>query len=175
MKEDVMMEFIDVISQRYSVRGYLDKEVENEKLEYVLKAATIAPTGVNYQPFKVYVIDTKKYKEELSRIYGAKWFVEAPYVLCVVALKDKAWTRPWDGKNIADIDATIVMDHMILAAQDVGLGTCYIGAFKKYEAHKFLNLEENEEPILFTPLGYGNAEPRETPRKELDEFVVYMD
>ena len=158
-----MMEFIDVITERYSVRGYLDKEVEKEKLEYVLKAATLAPTGVNYQPFKVYVIDTKKYREELSKIYGASWFVEAPYVLCVVALKDKAWTRPWDGKNIADIDATIVMDHMILAAQDVGLGTCYIGAFKKYEAHKCLNWAENEEAVLFTPLGYGTAEPRETP------------
>lgn len=169
------MEFIDVIKQRYSVRGYLDKEVEKEKLDYVLEAATIAPTGVNNQPFKVYVIDTKKYREELSAIYGAKWFVEAPYVLAVVALKDKAWTRPWDGKNIADIDATIVMDHIILAATDVGLGTCYIGAFKKYEAHNFLKLDENEEVVLFTPLGYGNAEPRETPRKELDEFVVYID
>ena len=71
------MEFIDVINERYSVRGYLDKEVEKEKLEYVLKAATIAPTGVNAQAFKVYVIDTKKYKDELSEIYAAKWFVEA--------------------------------------------------------------------------------------------------
>lgn len=169
------MEFIDVINERYSVRGYLDKEVEKEKLDYVLKAATIAPTGVNYQPFKVYVIETEKHKDELSKIYAASWFVEAPYVLAVVALKDQAWTRPWDQKNIADIDATIVMDHMILAATDVGLGTCYIGAFKKYEAHKFLDLDENEEVVLFTPLGYGNAEPRETPRKELDDFVVYMD
>ena len=175
MMEEDKMEFIDVINERYSVRGYLDKPVEDEKLEYVLKAASIAPTGINAQAFKVYVIDAKKYKEDLSKIYGAKWFTEAPYVLCVVAIMDKAWTRPWDGRNIADIDATIVMDHMILAAQDVGLGTCYIGAFKKYEAHKFLNLKENEEPILFTPLGYGNAEPRDTPRKELDEFVVYID
>lgn len=175
MREEDTMEFIDVITERYSVRGYLDKEVEKEKLEYVLKAATIAPTGVNAQPFKVFVIDTKKHKEALSKIYGAKWFVEAPYVLCVVAIIDQAWTRPWDKKNIADIDATIVMDHMILAAQDVGLGTCYIGAFKKQEAHRFLNLDENEEAVLFTPLGYPNAEPRETPRKELDEFVVYID
>ena len=169
------MEFIDVIQKRYSVRGYLDKEVEQEKLEYVLKAATIAPTGVNAQAFKVYVIDTKKHKDELTQIYGAKWFVEAPYVLCVVAIKNQSWTRPWDMKNIADIDATIVMDHMILAATDVGLGTCYIGAFKKNKAHNFLKLEENEEAILFTPLGYSNAEPRETPRKELEEFVTYID
>ena len=169
------MEFLDVIKKRYSVRGYLDKEVEKEKIEYVLNAATIAPTGVNAQPFKVFVIDAKKYKQELSEIYAAKWFVEAPYVIAVVALRDKAWTRPWDGKNIADIDATIVMDHIILAATDVGLGTCYIGAFKKNKAYEFLNLDENEEAVLFTPLGYPNAEPRDTPRKELDEFVVYID
>ena len=169
------MEFKDVIHERYSVRGYMDKEVEQEKLEYVLKAATLAPTGVNNQPFKVYVIDTKKYGDELSEIYGAKWFIEAPYVLCVVAQTDKAWVRPWDGKNISDIDATIVMDHIILAATDVGLGTCYIAAFKADKTKEFLKLEDNEEPVLFTPLGYGNAEPRDTPRKELDEFVVYMD
>lgn len=169
------MEFIDVINERYSVRGYLDKEVEQEKLEYVLKTATIAPTGVNNQPFKVYVINAKKYKDELSKIYSAEWFVEAPYVLAVVALRNESWVRPWDSKNISDIDATIVMDHIILAATDVGLGTCYIGAFKKYRAHQFLELDENEEVVLFTPLGYANAEPRETPRKELDEFVVYKD
>lgn len=168
------MEFVDVINKRYSVRGYLDKEVEKEKLEYVLKAATLAPTGVNNQPFKVYVIDTKKNKEALREIYAAEWFVEAPYVLCVVGLVDKAWLRPWDRKNIVDIDATIVMDHIILAATDVGLGTCYIAAFKPDKAKRFLNLDENEVPVLFTPLGYGNAEPRDTPRKELDEFVEYI-
>lgn len=168
------MDFDDVINKRYSVRRYLDKEVEDEKLEYVLKAVTIAPTGVNNQPFKVFVIDTKKNKESLSEIYGAKWFVEAPYVLCVVANVDEAWTRPWDGKNIADIDATIVMDHIILAATNVGLGTCYIAAFKADKAREFLNLNDNEVPILFTPLGYGNAEPRDTPRKEIDEFVEYI-
>jgi nitroreductase len=175
MLEENKMEFKDVITERYSVRGYLDKEVEQEKLEYVLNAATLAPTGVNNQPFKVYVIDTKKHGEELAEIYAAEWFTQAPYVLCVVAQKDKAWTRPWDGKNIADIDATIVMDHIILAATDVGLGTCYIAAFKADKASEFLNLDDNEEPVLFTPLGYGNAEPRDTPRKKLDEFVVYMD
>ena len=79
------MDFDEVINARYSVRGYLDKEVEKEKLDYVLKAATLAPTGVNYQPFKVYVIDTKKnclvgchmigsYTSEM--IYGAALMIE---------------------------------------------------------------------------------------------------
>ena len=119
------------------------------------------------------MIETKNNKEALSEIYGAEWFVEAPYVLCVVANKDAAWTRPWDGKNIADIDATIVMDHIILAATDLGLGTCYIAAFKADIAKEFLELEDNWEPVLFTPIGYGNAEPRDTPRKPIGELVVY--
>ena len=167
------MDFDEVINKRYSVRGYLDKDVEKEKLDYVLKAATIAPTGVNYQPFKVYVIDTKKNKEALSEIYSAKWFTQAPYVLCVVAQTDKSWVRKWDNKNISDIDATIVMDHIILAATNVGLGTCYIAAFKPDKAREFLALDDEWEPVLFTPLGYGNAEPRDTPRKAIEELVIY--
>jgi nitroreductase len=167
------MKFFDVIKNRYSVRGYTQKEVEKEKLDKILEAATIAPTGVNYQPFKVFVIDTKKHEESLKRIYSAPWFVEAPYVLCVVVDKSKAWKRPWDGKDISDIDATIVMDHIILAATALGLGTCYIAAFKKYETVKLLDLDEEYEPVLFTPLGYPNAERAERPRKPIDELVVY--
>ena len=66
--EVIKMDFDDVINKRYSVRGYLDKDVEQEKLDYVLNAATLAPTGVNYQPFKVYVIDTKKHEEKLREV-----------------------------------------------------------------------------------------------------------
>ena len=66
------------------------------------------------------------------------------------------------------------MDHIILAATSVGLGTCYIAAFKPDKAREFLQLKDSEEPVLFTPLGYGNAEPRDTPRKEIDEFTVYL-
>ena len=87
------MEFFDVIEQRYSMRGFEDKEVEQEKLDMILKAAQLAPTGVNFQPFKVIVIDTKTYKEELKGIYSPDWFTQAPIVLCVVASKEKAWTR----------------------------------------------------------------------------------
>ena len=78
-----------------------------------------------------------------------------------------------DGWNIAEIDATIVMTHMILAATDQGLDTCFIGAFNPDEAVKFLDLDDEWIPVLFTPLGYGNAGPRDTPRKSLDELVIY--
>lgn len=169
------MEFSEVIEKRYSVRGYLDKKVEKEKLEYVLKAATLAPTGINAQPFKIYVINTYKHKDQLKEIYSAEWFTQAPLVLCIVADKTQSWIRPWDDFNIYQIDATIVMDHMILAATDVGLGTCFIAAFKADKTSEFLNLPDTEIPILYTPLGYGNCKPKDTPRKSLDKLVKYID
>ncbi len=169
------MDFFETIEKRYSTRGFKDKPVEKEKLDKILEAARRAPTGVNYQPFKIIIIDTKKNKELLQKIYPQPWFVEAPIVICIAASHKDAWTRPWDGKNIADIDATIVMDHIILAATALGLGTCYIGAFKPYAALELLDYDETLEPILFTPLGYSDAEPseRNNVRKDIEELVIY--
>lgn len=169
------MEFSELIEKRYSVRGYKNQTIEKEKLDKVLEAGILAPTGVNSQAFKIYVIDTKKHKEALKKIYPQSWFVEAPIVLCLAMAPAKCWTRPWDGKNISDIDAGIVMDHMILAACNLGLGTCFIGAFKKYAAVDLLDLDEEYEPVLFTPLGYPNDEGRNTTRKSVDELIVYKD
>lgn len=168
------MSVLETIEKRYSVRGYKDQPVEDEKLEKILKAAQLAPTGVNSQAFKVYVIDTKKHKDELLEVYPQEWLVEAPYVLAVVSRKNQAWTRPWDGKNINEIDATIVMDHMILEATDLGLGTCYIAAFLERPLIKLLNLDAEYHPVLITPLGYPDAKPRETGRKPIIELVEYI-
>lgn len=168
------MEFTEVINKRYSVRGFKNQEIEEEKLNKILEAARTAPTGVNFQPFQIYVIDTQKNKEQLSKVYPQPWFTQAPLILAVTASPSKAWTRKFDNKNIADIDATIIMDHIILEATNQGLGTCYIGAFNPEEAKKLLKPEEDYEPILFTPLGYIDAEPRDTPRKPLKELVKYI-
>lgn len=167
------MELRDVIKNRYSVRGYKDIPVEKEKVDKILESGRLAPTGVNYQAFKIFVIDTEKNKDILSKIYPKSWFVEAPIVLCVAIDFSRTWKRPWDGKDIGDIDAAIVMDHMILTATDLGLGTCYIGAFDKDIASEFLELEGEYEAILFTPLGYPNDAGRRPERKSIEELVVY--
>ena len=168
------MDVIDTIEKRYSVRGYTNQPVEDEKLEKILKAARLAPTGVNSQAFKVYVIDTKKNADKLKDVYPKDWLRQAPLVLAVVSKKNDAWTRPWDGKNLNEIDATIVMDHMILEATELGLGTCYIAAFHERPLIELLNLSEEYHPVLLTPLGYPDAEPREAPRKSIDEIVEYI-
>lgn len=166
------MEFFEVIQNRYSVRSYKSEPIEQEKLNRVLEAARLAPTAANRQPFRFIVIKTSGNEEALRKIYHREWFCQAPLVIAVVAVFGEAWSR-MDGKNYAEVDATIAMDHLILAAHNEGLGTCWVAAFNPEEARRFLNLPDNVEPIAFTPLGYPKDSPRIKKRKELNELVFY--
>jgi nitroreductase len=164
------MEFFKLIEKRYSVRAYRPKAIENEKLEKILEAGRLAPTAANRQPFRFLVIRTRGREAELKRIYGRDWFVQAPLVICVCALTSEAWTRK-DGKNYADIDATIAMDHLILAAAALGLGTCWVAAFDPVAAREVLGLAPGVEPVAFTPLGYPADSWRPKKRKSLSSLI----
>lgn len=172
MGELKFMELLDLIKNRYSVRSYKSDEVEDEKLNMVLEAARLAPTAANKQPFKLIVIKTRGKEEELNRIYPADWFVEAPIIICACTLTEDGWTRR-DGKNYSEVDTTIAMDHLILAATSLGLGTCWIAAFNSDAAREVLNIPENVLPLLFTPLGYPAIESGTKIRKEMEELVKY--
>ena len=167
------MDFSELIQRRYSVRAYKPDPVEDDKLAQVLEAARLAPTAANRQPFQVIVIHTAGRKAELGRIYGKEWFTQAPLVLCVCAVLDQGWVRRDDGKRHTDVDAAIVMDHLILAAADLGLGTCWIAAFNPAAAREVLGLPEGVEPVVFTPLGYPADQPNAKKRKPLSELVRY--
>ncbi len=164
------MEYFELIKKRYSVRAYQSKPVEDEKLQKVLEAANIAPTASNRQPFGFIVVHTQGRELELKRIYRPEWFYQAPIVICGCALPDEAWSRK-DGKNYGEVDTTIAMDHLILAAADLGLGTCWIAAFDPSIAREVLGLPENVEPIAFTPLGYPADDPVPKSRKALSDLV----
>jgi nitroreductase len=168
------MEFLELVKQRYSVRAYKSTPIEDEKLQGVLEAARLAPTASNRQPFQLIVIHTKGREEELRRIYSPPWFVEAPIVVCICGISSQSWVRR-DRKNYRDVDVAIAMDHLILAATDLGLGTCWVGAFDPEETRRVLGLPEDVEPILFTPLGYPDDQPghRHKSRKSIDELVRY--
>lgn len=166
------MEFDRLIRERYSVRAYLPQLVEEEKLRKVLEAGALAPTAANRQAFRILVISTPGRQEELKRIYSKRWFTQAPYVICVCNVTSECWTRK-DGKSYGDVDAAIVMDHLILAAANEGLGTCWVGAFDAEAAREVLNLPEDVEAIAFTPLGYPADKPGEKKRKALRELVNY--
>jgi nitroreductase len=93
-------------------------------------------------------------------------------VICACSIPSQAWTRR-DGKNYVDVDTTIAMDHLILSATNMGLGTCWVAAFDSDEARKLLNIPEGVDPLLFTPLGYPAEELNKKTRKNLDEIVCY--
>jgi nitroreductase len=169
---EVIMSIIDLINKRYSVRAYKSDPIEEEKLLYVLDAARLAPTANNRQPFQIIMIHTKGKEQELLSIYPREWFVQAPMIICVCGLPEIAWLRR-DGRQYLDVDIAIVMDHMVLAASDIGLGTCFIAAFDAVNARKVLSIPDDVEPILFTPLGYPADTPRIKVRKNLDELVRY--
>jgi nitroreductase len=167
-----MMDFVELVGQRYSVRAYRSDPIETDKLDVVLDAVRLAPTAANRQAFQIIVIRTAGHESELERIYGRDWFVQAPLVICACGLPDQNWVRR-DGKNYNDVDVAIVMDHLTLAAADVGLGTCWIGAFDPAAAREVLGLPEGVEPIAFTPLGYPADRPRPKVRKDLSDLVRY--
>jgi nitroreductase len=166
------MEFSELIRNRYSVRAYKADPVEDEKLREVLEAARIAPTAANRQPFQIVVIRTAGRQGELQRIYHRAWFVQPPLVLCMCAIPDEGWVR-MDGKGYTDVDAAIAMDHLILAATDQGLGTCWIAAFDPAAAREVLGLPDGVEPIAFTPLGYAADQPRPKERKSTADLARY--
>ncbi len=166
------MYLLEVLRERYSARAYSAEPVEEEKLQAVLEAARMAPTAANRQPFRVMVLPTAGRQEELARIYGRPWFVQAPLVLGVCAVLDEAWRR-MDSKPYDEVDATIAMDHMILAATGLGLGTCWVAAFDPEAAREVLALPDGVDPIAFTPLGYATDQPKPKKRRPLEELVKH--
>ena len=168
------MEYLELIRKRYSVRAYKSDPVSDELLAQVLEAGRLAPTAANKQPFRIIVIHTKRREAELGRIYHRDWFIQAPLILCVCTVRAEAWKRAmYDGKSHADVDATIVMDHMVLAAADLGLGTCWIAAFDPAAAREVLGLPPEVEPVLFAPLGYSADQAKPKERRPLAELVRY--
>lgn len=166
------MEYLELIMKRYSVRAYKSTPVAEEKLQKVLEAAILAPTAANKQPFRLILIKTAGREADLQRIYARDWFVQAPLVICACAIKSESWMRR-DGKNYADVDTTIAFDHLILAAHDLGLGTCWIAAFDPAAAREILALPVDWEPIAFTPLGYPADEWRPKKRRPASELVQF--
>ena len=166
------MDILEVINTRYSVRAYKPDKVEDSLLQAVLEAARLAPTAANRQPFSIIVLSTTGRETELRRIYGRDWFVKAPLILCACSNPSQGWSR-MDGKSYVDVDVAIAMDHLILTAASLGLGTCWIADFDPAAAREVLNLPPGTEPVVFTQLGYPDDQPRTKDRKGLSELVRY--
>lgn len=167
------MEFKDLIENRYSARAYRSDPVADEALERVLAAACSAPSAANRQPFQFIVIQTSGREQEVRRLYQRDWFVQAPVVIVACGLPHQGWVRGFDQANYTMVDVAIAMDHLILAAADLGLGTCWIADFDPLVVREILGLPEGVEPMVMTPLGHPADQPKPKERKPLAELVRY--
>ena len=169
------MSFLEMAEARYSVRDYMSKKVEQEKLKKILEAAHVAPTAANKQPARLVVVQEE---EGLKKIGKAANIYGAPLAIIVCSDHTKAWTRPFDQKKTTDIDATILTDHMMMEAAELGLGSVWICYFKPDVIRQEFQLPDTLEPVNILAIGYANGSPADpkrhvTQRIPLDELVYY--
>ena len=169
------MDFIEIAKKRYSVRSYKDKKVEEEKLKKILEAAHVAPTAANLQPIRLLTVQSK---EGLGKIGKGANLYGAPLAIIVCADHKKAWVRPFDKKRTTDIDASILTDHMMLQATELGLGSVWICYFKPDVIRREFGLPDHLEPANILAVGYPNEEAADPERHSqtripVEELVSY--
>ena len=147
------MELEKVIKSRYSVRKYKSDMITEEELNTILEAGMVAPTGCNYQPQSIYVLKSEDAIAKIRQLCRSAF--NAPVVLIVALDENADWKNPYEEGYRAGIqDVSIVTDHMMLTAWNIGVGSCWVNAFRPSEVKAAFDLPENELPVLLLPLGY---------------------
>ena len=159
------MDVFEAIKERRSIRSYKDKPIGEEKLQRLLEAARLAPSAKNRQNWKFIVVKEKKIREKLVPAgYDQEFIAEAPVVIAGVANPAFKWYR---------IDMGIAFEHIALEAVDLGLGTCWIGAFDERMVSDILNVPENLETVILMTIGYPDYMPTPIPRKDMNDIICY--
>ncbi len=169
------MTLLELASKRVSCRAYdTARAIEKSVLDEVFEIARLAPSACNKQPWRLVVVKSKSKLTELAESYDRDWFKTAPMVLAVVVDHTESWHRA-DGKDHADVDASIFVEHLCLAAAEKGLGTCWVCNFKPEVANKVLGIDGVEkELVALVPIGYpadNSVFSKPKTRKEISEIV----
>jgi nitroreductase len=168
------MDFKDLARRRYSVRSYQPTPVEEDVLTGIVEAALLAPSAVNFQPWTFVIVNDPEILGKLQGCYHRDWFKSAPVVIVAIGDHDKGWRRPTDDKDYTEIDVTIAIDHLMLAAAEAGLGTCWVCHFDAEKCAEIFNLPQNFEPIAMIPVGYPvSGSIPEKKRKSVDQVVSW--
>lgn len=172
------MNFLELAKERFSVRKFSDTLIEKEKLDLILEAGKVAPTAANFQPQKIYVIQSDEALEKINSvckcIYGAKT------VLLIAFDKNLDWKNPnQEGIHAGQQDVSIVATHMMLEAWELGIGSCWVNAFSNEMVREAMGLPENEEVVLLLPLGYADTEAKpmekwHTSYRPDEEVITYL-
>ncbi|MBQ3829957.1 MAG: nitroreductase family protein [Spirochaetales bacterium] len=170
------MEFRKVIQDRYSCKKYSDRKVEEDKILAILEAGRLAPTAKNLQEQHVYVLQSEKSLSEVDKVTPCRY--GAPVVLVVAFDRNNVYTYPGEKRNSGIEDATIVATHLVLAAADEGVDSCWVNRFDPDLLKERLGLSENEEILMLLDLGYAADDAKPLPnhfsRKDISETVTYI-
>ncbi len=166
------MELKDIIQKRRSVRGFTDQPIVDDKIRRVLEAARLAPSAANRQAWKFIVVRDADKRKALAEAANNQAFVgQAPIIIAAVALMpDRIMTC---GVPSYAVDLAIAVEHIVLAAVDEGLGTCWIGAFSQENVRKVLGIPEKYKVVTVMPIGYPAGETAARTRKSFEEVVCY--
>ncbi|MGE5581851.1 MAG: nitroreductase family protein [Bacillota bacterium] len=175
---------MEQIKTRRSIRRYLDKPVEDEKIKQIIESARLAPSGNNTQPWHFIIVKSAPVKEKLAEIaQRQKWMLTAPvFIVCVadirVRLKNDAEiildenSPQYELKQIIR-DTAIAVEHMVLEAESMGLSTCWVAWFKQADIRPVLNIPADKYVVSILTLGYAGESPAARPRKKLEEIIHY--
>lgn len=170
------MNFLELVKARYSVRAYEQRAIEAEKLEYVMECTRLAPSAVNLQPWKFYVVTKPEDCAKIRQCYHRDWFNQAPMYIIACSNHDEAWKRRRsEPKDHADIDISIAVEHLCLAAAEVGLGTCWVCNFDVEQCRALFGIASPYEPVALIPIGYpADEQTTEKNRKPMNEVFVTL-
>lgn len=144
------MDFLQFARKRYSIRSYSNRKVEDEKINKILQAAMFAPTAVNYQPQKIYILNSSEALQKIRAITKSTY--QAPLVFLICSDCNRSWHSPFiDAYNSGEMDASIVCTHMMLEAEDLGLGSVWVLLFDPKEVKRVFQLPENIIPHCCLP------------------------
>jgi nitroreductase len=165
------MDFKELLQKRRSVRAYTNQPVPDDKINRILEAARLAPTASNRQSFKLIVVKDPTNRRALMEAAGQPHVGQAPLIIAAVATN----TGPVMPCEVPmyPVDLGIVIEHLVLAAADEGLGSCWIGAFSQDKARKALGVPDKYKVVTFLPVGYPAGETAPRAKKPIDEIVNY--
>lgn len=170
-------DFLSLARKRYSSRLYQDQPIEKDKLMAILESARISPSAKNLQARLFYVITNPDMLQKVKECYPRAWIMDAPLIIVACSDLSTNWVRS-DGKNFSDIDIAIAVDHMTLAAADLGIGSCWVCNFDKQKLVETLALPEHIEPVVMLPMGYPSDQTNDLKhlanRKLLNEIVHWI-
>lgn len=170
------MDLLNLFKERYSCRKFSDREVEHDKIDAVLEAARLAPTAVNSQPQRLFVLKSEDSLNTLKEC--TPYHFNAPVAILVCYDKNVSWKRKFDGSDFGKIDASIVATQMMLEVTNLGLGTTWVGYFDPMVVAEKFELPENIIPVAIFPIGYpaedATPSPMHMDRNEISDFVRFV-